>query len=51
VFASLEKALAIYGAGKTGASPVKDKAQLGQLVDVPLPLSTAIDLSQATSDA
>ncbi|MGB5147605.1 MAG: type I restriction endonuclease subunit R [Porticoccaceae bacterium] len=28
VFASLEKALAIYGAGKGGASPVKDKQQL-----------------------
>jgi type I restriction enzyme R subunit len=28
VFASLEKALAIYGAGKDGANPVKDKAQL-----------------------
>ncbi len=28
VFASLEKALAIYGAGKGGVSPVKDKAQL-----------------------
>lgn len=28
VFASLEKALAIYGAGKEGASPVRDKAQL-----------------------
>ena len=28
VFASLEKALAIYGAGKGGTSPVKDKAQL-----------------------
>jgi len=28
VFASLEKALAIYGAGKGGANPVKDKAQL-----------------------
>jgi len=28
VFASLEKALAIYGAGKGGATPVKDKAQL-----------------------
>ena len=26
VFASLEKALAIYGAGKGGANPVKDKA-------------------------
>ena len=32
VFASLEKALAIYGAGKGGASPVKDKRELvGQL--------------------
>ncbi len=28
VFASLEKALAIYGAGKDGQSPVKDKQQL-----------------------
>lgn len=28
VFASLEKALAIYGAGKDGKSPVKDKKQL-----------------------
>jgi len=28
VFASLEKALAIYGAGKGGMSPVKDKQQL-----------------------
>jgi len=28
VFASLEKALAIYGAGKGGTTPVKDKAQL-----------------------
>ena len=28
VFASLEKALAIYGAGKGGTSPVKDKDQL-----------------------
>lgn len=28
VFASLEKALAIYGAGKGGKSPVKDKQQL-----------------------
>jgi len=28
VFASLEQALAIYGAGKGGARPVKDKAQL-----------------------
>jgi type I restriction enzyme R subunit len=28
VFASLEKALAIYGAGKVGTNPVKDKTQL-----------------------
>lgn len=28
VFASLEKALAIYGAGKGGANPVRNKAQL-----------------------
>ena len=28
VFASLEKALAIYGAGKGGANPVRDKEQL-----------------------
>ena len=28
VFASLEQALAIYGAGKGGANPVADKAQL-----------------------
>ena len=28
VFASLEKALAIYGAGKDGKNPVKDKAKL-----------------------
>ena len=28
VFASLEKALAIYGAGKGGENPVKDKAEL-----------------------
>jgi type I restriction enzyme, R subunit len=28
VFASLEKAIAIYGAGKGGATPVRDKAEL-----------------------
>lgn len=28
VFASLEKALAVYGVGKGGASPVRDKSQL-----------------------
>ena len=30
VFASLEKALAIYGAGKDGKSPVRDKKQLAE---------------------
>lgn len=30
VFASLEKALAIYGAGKDGKSPVKDKKKLAE---------------------
>ncbi|MEW6487769.1 MAG: type I restriction endonuclease subunit R [Thermodesulfobacteriota bacterium] len=38
VFASLEKALAIYGAGRAGAAPVRDKAalvdELRQAVDV-----------------
>jgi type I restriction enzyme, R subunit len=34
VFASLERALAIYGAGKDGASPVRDKSELvGELED------------------
>ena len=33
VFASLEKALAIYGAGKGGKSPVKDKQQLVEELD------------------
>ena len=37
VFASLEKALAIYGTGKDGKSPVKDKQQLLE-VDSPLTL-------------
>ena len=30
VFASLEKALAIYGAGKGGKNPVKDKTEAGR---------------------
>jgi type I restriction enzyme R subunit len=30
VFASLETALAIYGAGKDGQNPVKDKAEAGR---------------------
>lgn len=45
VFASLEKALAIYGAGKDGKSPVKDKQQLvdelrGAIIDATLFCST-----------
>lgn len=39
VFASLEKALAIYGAGKNGKKPVKDKQQLAE------------DLRQSVADA
>jgi type I restriction enzyme R subunit len=39
VFTSLEKALAIYGAGRDGDSPVKDKQQL------------VLELRQAVSDA
>jgi len=39
VFASLEKALAIYGAGKGGKNPVKDKAKL------------VADLRKAVADA
>jgi type I restriction enzyme R subunit len=37
VFASLEKALAIYGAGKDGKTPVKDKKKLAE------ELGTAVD--------
>lgn len=36
VFASLEKALAIYGAGKDGKTPVKDKAKLVEDLSVSL---------------
>ena len=39
VFASLEKALAIYGAGKDGKNPVKDKAKL--VADLRRALDTA----------
>jgi type I restriction enzyme R subunit len=41
VFASLEKALAIYGAGKGGANPVKDKAQLVAALRETLDAATA----------
>jgi type I restriction enzyme R subunit len=41
VFASLEKALAIYGAGKDGANPVKDKAKLVEEMRKALEAATA----------
>lgn len=41
VFASLEKALAIYGAGKDGANPVKDKAQLAAALSGAVKAATA----------
>jgi type I restriction enzyme R subunit len=40
VFASLEKALVIYGAGKGGKTPVKDKKELVEA------LRTALDAAQ-----
>jgi type I restriction enzyme R subunit len=47
VFASLEKALAIYGAGKGGASPVRDKAQLGAALREAVDAATAFCASTA----
>ena len=41
VFASLEKALAIYGAGKGGTNPVKDKAQLVEALREAIVAATA----------
>ena len=41
VFASLEKALAIYGAGKGGATPVRDKQQLVEELREALDAATA----------
>jgi type I restriction enzyme R subunit len=41
VFASLEKALAIYGAGKGGANPVKDKGQLAAALREAIEATTA----------
>ncbi len=41
VFASLEKALAIYGAGKDGKNPVKDKAKLVEELRKALVAATA----------
>jgi len=45
VFASLEKALAIYGAGKGGVSPVKDKAQLVAALREAVEAATAFCMS------
>jgi type I restriction enzyme, R subunit len=46
VFASLEQALAIYGAGKSGANPVKDKAQLVAALRDAVAAATAFCLAQ-----
>ena len=46
VFASLEKALAIYGAGKGGANPVKDKAQLVAALREAITAATAFCVAQ-----
>ena len=46
VFASLEKALAIYGAGKGGTNPVKDKAQLVAALREAITAATAFCAAQ-----
>ena len=46
VFASLEKALAIYGAGKDGKNPVKDKAQLVEALRAAIAAATAFCLTK-----
>jgi type I restriction enzyme, R subunit len=46
VFASLEKALAIYGAGKSGANPVKDKSELVQALRAAVVAATKFCLQQ-----
>ena len=46
VFASLEKALAIYGAGKGGTNPVKDKAKLVEALREAVGAATAFCLKQ-----
>jgi type I restriction enzyme R subunit len=57
VFASLEKALAIYGAGKGGATPVRDKAELikelGKTVEaaVAFCLEHGVDIAKTESAA
>ena len=46
VFASLEKALAIYGADRGGANPVKDKAQLVAALGEAIAAATAFCAAQ-----
>ncbi len=46
VFASLEQALAIYGAGKAGANPVQDKAQLVAALGEAITAATAFCAAQ-----
>jgi type I restriction enzyme R subunit len=46
VFASLEKALAIYGAGKGGTNPVKDKAKLVEALREAVGAATVFCLKQ-----
>ncbi|MCZ8236557.1 MAG: type I restriction endonuclease subunit R [Inhella sp.] len=45
VFASLEKALAIYGAGKDGQNPVKEKAKLVEALRDAVTVATAFCLT------
>ncbi|MFO0122708.1 MAG: type I restriction endonuclease subunit R [Inhella sp.] len=45
VFASLEKALAIYGAGKDGKNPVKEKAKLVEALRDAVTVATAFCLT------
>ncbi|MCM8613907.1 type I restriction endonuclease subunit R [Accumulibacter sp.] len=49
VFASLEKALAIYGAGKGGTNPVKDMAQLVQALREAITAATAFCAAQGVN--
>ena len=49
VFASLEKALAIYGAGKGGKSPVKDKQQLVEELNNAVTEETAFCTAQGVN--
>ena len=49
VFASLEKALAIYGAGKGGKSPVKDKQQLVEELNNAVTEATAFCATQSVN--